>query len=64
MPIPQRSSMNVPISRDLLRPEDFKIDDSGNLSLNKELVSKLVKENIHKTPGSEVAISVTVGVDW
>lgn len=56
-----KQTMTVPLSRDLLKPEDFKLDDEGNLIIDKKQISKLVKENINKTP-PDITKAVSVGV--
>lgn len=57
----EKQTMVVPLPRHLLTPEDIKIDEKGNMRIDKQLVNKLVKENINNIPDSNVA-SVSVGV--
>ncbi len=59
----EKQMMTVPLSRDLLKPQDFKLDERGDLTIDRKLINKLVKENINKIPASEaLAISVAVGI--
>ena len=56
-----KQTMLVPLPRDLLKPEDLKLDDAGSLTIDKKLISNLVKENINKIPASDAA-TISVGV--
>lgn len=61
----EKQVLNVPLSRHLLKPDDLQVDAAGNLKIDKQLITKLVKENINVVPDmSEAAVSVGVVVEF
>lgn len=62
----EKQNITVSVPKSALKPEDFGVDAQGNLTLDKTLVNKLVKENINKSvrSGDGVEVTVTVGVSF
>lgn len=61
----EKQTISVPLARNLLKPDDLKLNETGDLTIDKQLINKLVRENINKIPDkSEAAVSVSVTVSF
>ena len=57
-------TVQVALPRSVLKPEDFSIDNSGNLTIDKDRLNTLVKQNINRPVPSDEAVSVGVVVSF